>query len=162
MTRQATLHWTLNTALLISFVLGCNFDAGAEWLHQRRRRGTLLEEGPTRAQTRSMLADVSLRANVEAFALWQDPSHCSLSGSIRKTADGSVRGYQIAQWVRQRSELGSAAPAASLIERFRESAEDVTQHFVRAEPVAMSWLSRGPMGFALEAEMRSTPYGPSG
>lgn len=50
-------HWTLQTALLTCVTLNYDFSAGAEWLFQKRRRGTPMEDATTYAQVVEMLKD---------------------------------------------------------------------------------------------------------
>lgn len=51
-------HWTLQTAMLISLILVCDFSAAAEWLQRKKRRGSPLSEGMERQDVIAMLEDV--------------------------------------------------------------------------------------------------------
>ena len=63
-------YWTLQTALCIVLVLGYDFAAGADWLQQRRRRGTPLSADTSHAEVVELLEEVFLAADVDEVALW--------------------------------------------------------------------------------------------
>ena len=115
-------QFTLQTALLISLVLGYDFSAGAAWLQVRRRRGTPLAEGLHPAQVSAMLEDAFLDADVHELAAWTDPDHCPLSISVRTTAANYVRGRRLAEWVReQNTSRGAVVPSRVLVHRYNSS-----------------------------------------
>lgn len=111
-------QWTLQTALLVALLLNYDFAAGAEWLHQRRRRGTQLAEGSCPEQTASSLEDYFLESEVDELALWCDAEHSPLSRTVWKTACEFVQGHRLAQWVRQRNVQGAAVPVQTLVTKY--------------------------------------------
>ena len=55
--RSNLSQWTLQTALLIALALNYDFTAAAEWLVQKKRRGTQLAEDSEPKQIIQMVGD---------------------------------------------------------------------------------------------------------
>ena len=125
-------QWTLQVALLIFLGLGHDFSAGSEWLRQRRRRGSLLDDGITDSEAQRSSENDLLAVPVGLIASWQDHSRSHLSASISKAVDNFVRGHRLAQRVRQCEIHGSAMPVACVIARYSQvanSTDDFVQTF---------------------------------
>ena len=115
--------YTLQTALLISLLLGYDFSAGAAWLLLRRRRGTQLSAEVDGPQAQALLEDAFLGIDARVLAAWTDPADVSLSGSIRKTAAKYAREYRLATWVQQRNTVGAVVPSCTLLEKYTSSSD---------------------------------------
>lgn len=139
-------HWTLQTALLICLITNYDFSAGAEWLFQKRRRGTPLPEESDPAQVVRSLENVFLEADVEHLADLVDDSS-PLNGSartVRSTAQQFVRGFRLAQWVRQRNLQGAVVPTRSLIHRLSDPTpgSEIAPPLFSASSSGRVWASR--------------------
>lgn len=108
---------TLQTALLISVILGYDFAAGAAWLFLENRRGTPLAPGVDRSQAKAMLEDAFLKADVDKLASWTDPDSATLSSCVKKTAAKFARGYKLAAWAGHQNMKGAVVPTRSLVQK---------------------------------------------
>jgi len=138
-------QWTLQTALLVALLLNYDFAAGAEWLHQRRRRGTQLPDGSCPEQTASSLEDFFLNCDVDELALWCDAEHSPLSRTVRKTASAFVHGHRLAQWVRQRNVQGAAVPVQTLVNKYNMGIGSDASGLSSVLPAPPSMFSSGRM-----------------
>lgn len=137
-------QWTLQTAMLFALVLNYDFSAGAEWLQQKRRRGTPVADGVQPAQLTTMLEDVFLDSDEQELALWTDPESCPLQATVIRTADSFVRGFRLVQWVRQKNFVnGVAVPSRVLAERYNAYAADPSSGLLAAAEVPSMAFSAG-------------------
>ena len=90
-----------------------------------------------------MLEDCFLAADVDQLALWQDPANSLVSAPVKKIADGFIRGFRLAAWVRQCDLQGSAMPVASLTNKFNSSCSSGGQPLWPTRAVAMPCFSSG-------------------
>ena len=140
-------HWTLQTALCIALVLGYDFAAGADWLQQRRRRGTPLSADTSHAEVVELLEEVFLAADVDELALWTCAGHSPLQDTVLDTGQKYAREHRLAQRVRRQNSVhGVPVPSSLLVQHHGKLVEKGVAHSLQASGLIQSHIPLSAAG----------------